>query len=185
MTDAITATRVQVCYAYTTAVIRCRKVIVTSPGASSARADYPPVETGLATVACSGRAVHCRHLKYVCAICRAYLAKLDIGPIRASDLPRNAVPEFRAVIGARERAGGNGPAEEFAERSPPVLYHIDEQHPNLYVEIAHAERVSLDKIASWLHFVAHQRGKNLVRRNRILDLHFHQTAHLWIHGGFP
>lgn len=47
--------------------------------------------------------------------------------LRASDLPRNTIPEFCTIICAGKRRRGNGRTKKFTEWTPPIFYLIDEQ----------------------------------------------------------
>src|SRR5690606_14565505 len=53
------------------------------------------------------------------------------------------------------------------------------------IEEADVQRVVLNKIAPWLHDIAHQRGEHLVCFVAMIDAHLQQRARLWIERGFP
>src|SRR5471032_1184518 len=55
----------------------------------------------------------------------------------------------------------------------------------LHVNIPRPQRIGLNKVPPWLNIITHQRRKDLIRSNRILDLYFQQAAHGGVHGGFP
>src|SRR5690606_10927407 len=55
----------------------------------------------------------------------------------------------------------------------------------LDVEVRDRQRVALDELPPRLDLVAHQRGEDLVRLDRVLDLDLHQPAGLRVDGGLP
>jgi len=52
-------------------------------------------------------------------------AGAEVG-LPASAIGVDELPELRAVVGARKRVGGDGFAQEFAERLPSLFHLVDE-----------------------------------------------------------
>lgn len=52
------------------------------------------------------------------------------------------------------------------------------------VDIPGLQRIRLEEVPARFHLVAHQRGKDLVRLDSVLDLHLQQAAHGRFHRGF-
>ncbi len=53
------------------------------------------------------------------------------------------------------------------------------------IKIRYTQSVALDKLAPWLDLVAHQRGKQIARRFKVLDANLGQQTILRIDGGLP
>src|SRR6516162_8857035 len=53
------------------------------------------------------------------------------------------------------------------------------------IEVAHVERVFLDKLATRFDLIAHQLGENFLRLLNRRDLNLEHRTRLGIHGGVP
>ncbi len=53
------------------------------------------------------------------------------------------------------------------------------------VQIRHLQGVLLDELPPRLDCIAHQRGEDVVRRDRVLDAHLHQAARFRVDGRVP
>ena len=53
------------------------------------------------------------------------------------------------------------------------------------INIPSLQRIQLNKRPARFHVIPHQRHENLIRGDRVFDLHFEQAADGWVHRGFP
>jgi hypothetical protein len=53
---------------------------------------------------------------------------------------------------------------------------------DLDVDISCTQGIIFNERPTWFNIITHQRSEDLVRSNRVLDLHFEQTTNRRIHG---
>jgi hypothetical protein len=53
------------------------------------------------------------------------------------------------------------------------------------VDVASAQCVGFNEVASRFHFVSHEHGEHTIGFDGIVDLHAQQAAHRGVHGGLP